>query len=91
VNNTAAEPQALVTVYAMVVVPAATPVTIPVLLMVATDVTLLAHVPPVTVLESVIKLPAQTDEGPVMLPKVGVVATVIGVVTLAEPHALEIV
>ena len=75
----------------MVVVPAATPVTTPVLLIVATEGTWLLQTPPDVVLDNVIRLLTQTDDGPVMLDNVGVVATVIAVVALADPQAFAIV
>jgi hypothetical protein len=68
-------------------VPAATPVTIPVLLpMAATDGLLLVHTPPLTLLVRPVVLPAQTDaEEGVMV--AGVTLTVI-VFTAAQPNAL---
>jgi hypothetical protein len=52
----------------MVTVPVVTPVTIPVLPMVATAVLLLLHTPPVTAFANVIVAPVQTVEGPVIVP-----------------------
>ena len=52
----------------MVAVPDATPETIPVLPMVATDVFEDDHEPPVEVLDNVVVEPVHTDEEPVMVP-----------------------
>jgi hypothetical protein len=55
----------------MVSTPAAIPVTIPEVLTVASVVLLLVQVPPAVVSASVMVLPAQTDEGPVIAPVTG--------------------
>jgi len=58
-------PQEVVTVYLMVSMPAATPVTTPPLTVAMAGV-LLLHMPPVVASVSVMVAPAQTTEGPVM-------------------------
>ena len=70
----------------IVVEPAVTPVTVPVVLTVATPVLPDDHVPPLTVLLSVILLLVQTIDGPEMVPAVAVVFTVTGVVAETLPH-----
>ena len=68
-------------------VPAATPVTIPVLLpMVATDGLLLLHTPPLTLLVRPVVLPAQTDADDGVI-AAGVTLTVM-VFTAAQPNVL---
>jgi hypothetical protein len=64
-------PQALETVYDMVAVPADKPVTIPVLPIVATDVLPLDQLPPVTVSESNLVVPAQSESAPIIVPAGG--------------------
>jgi hypothetical protein len=71
-----AVPQLLLTVYDIAVVPAAKPVTIPVLPTVAIDGPEDDHVPPEIASVSVIVLPAQTVDGPVMTPALGEALTV---------------
>ena len=56
--------------------PAVTPVTTPEVPTVATEVLLLVHVPPLTVLERVIVRPVQTLEEPEMVPAEGAAFTV---------------
>ena len=56
----------------MVAVPALTPVITPELLMVATLVVLLVHVPPVVAVVNVVVLPTQTSEVPVICSMVGI-------------------
>ena len=51
--------------------PAATPVTIPVDPMDATDVLALLHVPPLTLLLRVVVIVAHTEDAPEMLPAFG--------------------
>lgn len=55
-------------VYVMVVAPASAPLTIPVVLTVATEGSLLSHVqvPPAGLIPRVITLPSHTDAGPLM-------------------------
>lgn len=57
--------------------PAVTPVTVPVLLIVATDVVPLVQVPVVDVVDSLMVAPEQTDAGPVITPGSGFTVTVI--------------
>jgi hypothetical protein len=64
-------------------VPAATPLTTPVLPTVAMPVALLLHVPPVVALLSVVVLPAVTVAVPVIVPADGKGFTVTVVVALA--------
>ena len=56
----------------MVAVPALTPVITPELLMVATLVALLVHVPPVVAVVNVVVLPTQTWSIPVICSMVGI-------------------
>ncbi len=72
----------------MVAVPAATPVTTPVLPTVAMPVALLLHVPPVVALLSVVVLPTVTVAVPVMVPADGNGLTVITLVVVAVPQLL---
>ena len=65
-------PLALMTKYLITLVPAATPVTTPVLLFtVATDVVVLLQLPPIIVLLNVVVLPIQTLAVPVFAATVG--------------------
>jgi hypothetical protein len=69
--NVASEPQGLLTLYVIVVVPGLTAVTKPeVELIVATPVALLLHVPPLAPVgfESVVDPPKQTELLPVIVP-----------------------
>ena len=68
--------------------PAVTPVTIPVVLTVATVGVLLLHTPPVVASVNVAVVPVQTVVVPVMLPALGVPDTVTVVVALALPQLL---
>jgi hypothetical protein len=72
----------------MLVVPDATPVTIPAELTVAAEVLLLNQVPPVGVELSVMVVPVQTDEGPAI--GVGALLTVT-VVVMLQPVPSEYV
>ena len=82
----------------MVAVPAATPVTMPDVPIVATPVLLLAHVPPVGVLLSVDVLPTHTTGDPIINPGSGLIVTVVVVrqpvgrvyVMLAVPAAMPL-
>jgi hypothetical protein len=67
--------------------PADTPVTTPVVLMVATAVLLLAHVPPLVAWVSVMLLPTHTLSGPLMGP--GVPATLM-VSDTEQPVAVSV-
>ena len=58
--------------------PAATPLTTPVLPIVATSVSVLLHAPPVVEMARVILLPAHTDEAPDIVPTVGIDVIVTG-------------
>ena len=69
----------------MVVVPAATPVTMPVLVTVAKVLLLLLQVPPVAGCDSVTVAPTHTAVGPLILPAT---ATFIVTAVLVVPHAL---
>ena len=68
--------------------PAATPVTTPVLLTEAIPAALVLHVPPVVALLSVIEAPAHTAEGPVMVPAEAVRFTVTANVATSVPQPL---
>ena len=69
----------------MVVLPKLTPVTTPVVLMVATDGSLMVHVPPGVVLLSVVLSPVQTVAVPVMA---GSPALTVTTVMLVQPAAI---
>jgi hypothetical protein len=72
----------------MIVVPAVTPETIPVLFTVATDGVLLAHVPPEVVLLSVVVVPAHNVPVPEIAATVGnglIVTVVVTVVLQPKP------
>ena len=71
-----AVPQLFVFENVMVVVPVLIPVTTPVLPTLATEVLLLAQVPPVVVSVSVMAEPTHTVAGPLMIPAVGAGSTV---------------
>ena len=62
----------------MVALPAATPVTTPLLLTVALVASLVDHVPPLVALLNVIEAPAQTTDDPVIAVTVGFGLTVTG-------------
>jgi hypothetical protein len=81
-----AQPLALVTVYVIVTVPAATPVTSPVLLTAATAASLLVHTPPGVVLLKAVTAPTHTAISPVMGFTTGVALTV----TVAVCAALQL-
>ena len=68
--------------------PAVTPVTVPMLLMVAVAGLLLLHVPPVTVEVIAVVLPVQTAAAPLMVPAVAPVVTVTAAVAVDVPQAL---
>ena len=72
----------------MVVVPAATPVTIPVLLTVAAAVLVDDHVPPVATSERVVDAVPQTDRVPVITPATGSGLSVTTLVAAAVPQLL---
>ena len=74
--------QLLDTVYEIVSIPAATPVTMPVLLTVARAVNSLLHVPPLTASDRVITDPTVTLEGPDIEYIAGLAVTVATTVTL---------
>lgn len=83
----AADPQALETVYTIKVVPAAEPVTAPVVVLIeATVASLAAHVPPVMVDENDDETPVHKVAGPDRVPAIGVVSTVTGAVALTVPQ-----
>jgi hypothetical protein len=67
--------QPVLIVYVMVVVPAAIAVTIPAASMVATDVLLLAHVPPADVLVNVVVAPGHIPIVPVIASGNGLTVT----------------
>jgi hypothetical protein len=83
-----AVPHTLVTIYEMTVVPVPTPVTTPVLPMVAIVVVVLLHEPPADALESDVVPPGQTENVPAMLPASGLAFTVTTRVAAAVPHML---
>ena len=66
--------------------PVATPVTIPEASIVAAEVLLLVHVPPVTPSVKVDVAPAHTPEAPAIVPETGAGLTVTTAVVLAEPQ-----
>ena len=84
----AAVPQPLVTVYDIVVVPAAMPVTLPEASKVANDVAVLLHVPPVATSVSGVLLAAHTVDAPDMVPASGNGLTVNVCVAAAVPQLL---
>jgi hypothetical protein len=88
-----AEPQMLVTIYDIVGVPAATPVTAPVDgWTVANKLLLLLHDPPAVVSDNVIEVATQTLVAPKIAPGVaGALITVSFLKAKAEPQLLEIV
>jgi hypothetical protein len=67
------------------------PVTTPALLMVATAVVLLLHVPPVVASVRVAVRPEHTVDAPVMIPADGVALIVTALVAAAVPQVLETV
>ena len=80
------EQPVLVTMYCIIAVPADTPVTKPVGETVARAVLLLAHVPPVVVLDNCVVKPAHTEVVPVFPPIKGPAFTVIGAEEEAVLH-----
>ena len=76
------QPFPLLTMYFMVVVPAATAVTKPPLSIVAALVLMLLQVPPFVVLDKVVVLFTHTADEPLMLPKTGKAFTVTEVETV---------
>ena len=79
-------PFALVTVYEIVVLPAATPVTTPVALTVAVAVLAVDHTPPVVAFAKAVVAPAHTDVVPVIAATTGALLIVTVVVTaLVQP------
>ena len=81
-------PQLKVTVKEMVVVPAATPVTIPSVPMVAAAVLVLLQTPPPATSERAIDAPVQTEDAPLILPAEAIAFTVIIAVAAAVPQPL---
>jgi hypothetical protein len=81
------QPKPLVTLYNIDEVPAEIPVTTPVALMVATDVLLLNHVPPLVALESVVVAPIHSWVVPViaLTDGAGLIVTFIVVLAVVEP------
>jgi hypothetical protein len=79
-------PQLFATVYDIVAVPVATPVTIPVLPAVAIVVVPLLHVPPVAVLVKVVPEATQSDDVPEMVPASGIGLTVTMLVAASVPQ-----
>jgi hypothetical protein len=72
----------------MVAAPVPTPVTTPVVLTEATAALLVAHVPPDAASAKVMVEPIQTTEGPVMVPALAVVLTVMATEAEAVPQAV---
>jgi hypothetical protein len=70
----------------MSVEPAAMPLTIPSVDIEATEGSVLSQVPPLVVLLSVMVLPAQTTDGPLMVPAAGRGLTVTSTVAFAVPQ-----
>jgi hypothetical protein len=83
-------PFALVTVYKIVVLPEATPVTTPVALTVAVAVLAVDHTPPVVAFASAVVAPSHTDVVPVIAATTGALLIVTVVVT-ALVHPFEFV
>jgi len=83
-----AVPQLLVTVYDIVAVPWATPVTTPAASTVAISVASLLQAPPIAALVSAVADPAQTVAVPAMVPALGSGLTVTTVVETALPQLL---
>jgi hypothetical protein len=81
-------PQLFVTVYDIVTVPAAIPLTSPELFTVATSEFDEDHVPPAVVLLNVIVAPAFTEAAPVMVPAEGNGLTLTILKDDALPHSL---
>jgi hypothetical protein len=81
-------PQLFVTVYDIVTVPAAIPVTSPELFTVATSEFDEDHVPPAVVLLNVMVAPAFTEEAPDIVPASGRANTVTTRVAATVPHPL---
>jgi hypothetical protein len=69
----------------IVTVPAATPVTTPVELTVATDGLLLLHVPPAVLSVSVIEVPTQVLDGPTIGPITVIAGVTMNVIVLKHP------
>ncbi len=86
-----AQPNPLVTVYVITVVPADTPVTTPVAPTVATPALLLLHVPPVVALARVVVPFEHIVVPPVIAATVGSGFTVITLVAVAVPQPLVMV
>jgi hypothetical protein len=84
----AATPQVVVTVYEIIDVPFATPVTTPDVLIVATDVVTLLHTPPVTRSVSVVVEPGHVVVVPEIVPASGSGSTVIIIVSYTVPQVL---
>src|SRR5436305_1611548 len=74
----------------MVAVPPVTPLTVPVLLTVATAEFVLLHVPPATDAVRVVAEPAHTLEAPLMAAVTGAALTVMALVAEAVPQLPEI-
>ena len=86
-----AEPQLLVTTYEMVVVPAATPVTIPEVPTVAILVSVLLHIPPPVRSISVVVAPGQTVYVPRIAPAVRNGLTVTTVVAIQPVDNVKVI
>ena len=82
-----AVPQLPEIVYVIVAVPAAIPVTTPDVLTVATEASLVVHVPPPTVSANVVVPPTHAVVVPVMVPALGEAFTVMLAVALRLPQA----
>jgi hypothetical protein len=87
VEEALAQPPVPLTVYVIVAVPAAVPVTTPALLIGAMLEEVEVQVPPLAVEVKVVTLPTQRAEVPVMVPALGAAVTVITKVeeALAQP------
>ncbi len=72
----------------MIVVPAATPVKVPVELTVAIELLLLLHTPPETASDNEVVAPGQTTGVPVMVPVVIAGSIVADVAVVTEPQLL---
>ena len=83
------EPQSLVTVYFIVVLPVETPVTTPLEFTVATVVPRLLHTPPASpLLPKLIVEPVHTDDKPLIVPALAIEFIITGYVTFEEPQLL---
>jgi len=86
-----AEPQLLETVYATTTTPGATALSTPTDVMVANEELLVLQAPPLTVSVYIVNEPAHNDDGPAMVPALGIAFTIIVWVVVAMPQPLVMV